>query len=296
MACLRLPLLACCGLAAWAIHIGPGSEEPPDFSVEQRLDELAAAQAAALPWFVPDAGKEVGLAGRKPHAELRTFWGCDGLPFRMAMPAHTGTCTVSQALVWTLRTAGIDCAQNAGQDHDHHGLAHSVIDRLGWSKFNSSISFVMGKDPWSRIVSAAAWMHGFNASTQPDEQIRDFRNFVYQMLPAHTTPSGIHRFNYLHSISEFAYATLPGKSEEEQVLTYVGRVKDMSKSFKHVCGLLGVREEHCVDPSDSRVRQHRVTGEARVRTADLFDDELRGRVAEIWAKDIERFGFVFGEL
>merc|ERR1719442_89688 len=73
-------------------------------------------------------------------------------------------------------------------------------------------------------------------------------------------------------------------------------VKDMSKSFMHVCELLGVRGEHCVDPNDSRVTQHRVSGQNRVRTVDLFDDELRGRVAEIWAQDIERFGFEFGEL
>jgi hypothetical protein len=270
--------------------------------VEQRLDELAAAQAAAVPWLATDAGNEAGLEARpsksrNSHAVPRTYWGCDGLPFRMAMPAHTATCTVSQALVQTLQNAGISCREKwAGQDHDHHGLADSVIKRLGWSAFNSTISFVMGKDPWSRVVSAAAWMHGFNISEEPDAQIRDFREYVKRLLPAHTTPSGIHIFNYLHSISEFAYAVPPGKSEEEQVLTYVGRVNDMSKSFMHVCELLGVRGEHCVDPNDGRVTQHRVTGQSRVRTVDLFDDELRGRVADIWAQDIERFGFEFGEL
>jgi len=212
------------------------------------------------------------------------------------MPAHTGTCTVSQALVSTFRAAGIPCAYNAGQDRDHHGLAQKAVNRLGWSGFNSTVSFVMAKDPWSRVVSAAAWMHGFNASKEPDEQIRDFRAYLDRMLPEHTHPGGIHPFAYLHSISDFAYAVPPGRSKEEQVLTYVGRVKDLSQSFKHVCMLLGVQEKHCIDPNDGRVSQHRVTGKNRVRTVDLYDDELRGRVAQIWAKDIERFGFEFGEL
>jgi len=198
----------------------------------------------------------------------------------------------------TLKDAGrIDqsCQKNAGQDHDHRGFATTIIERVGWKKFNSSVSFVMGKDPWSRVVSAASWMHGFNASDEPQKQIRDFRSFVYSKLPAKTTPRGIHKFNYLASISEYAYATPPGKSEEVQVLTYVGRVKKLSKSVKHACKLLGLKK-HCVSPNDPRIHQHRVTGENRVRTVDLYNDELRGRVAEIWAKDIEKFGFEFGEL
>jgi len=296
MACLRLRLLACCGLSARAIHVVPGNGEPSDFSADQRLDELAEVQAAALAWFAPDAGEET--ITRVGHRKPATFWGCAKFPFRMAMPAHTGTCTVTTALSLTLKDAGIidkSCEKHAGQDHDHNGLAATVIERVGWTKFNSSVSFVMGKDPWSRVVSAAAWQHGFNASDEPQKQIRDFRSYVYSHLPAKTTPSGVHVFNYLHSISEFAYTTLPGKSEEEQVLTYVGRVKDMSESVKHICELLGV-QEHCVDPNDPRVTQHWVTGNKRVRTVDLFNDELRGRVAEIWEKDIERFGFEFGEL
>jgi len=295
MACLRLRLLACCGLSARAIHVVPGNGEPSDFSAEQRLDALAEIQADALSWLAPDAGETTIRVG---HRQPVTFWGCDKLPFRMAMPPHTATCTVTEALALTLKDAGrIDqsCQKHAGQDHDHRGFATTIIERVGWKKFNSSVSFVMGKDPWSRVVSAASWMHGFNASDEPQKQIRDFRSYVYSKLPAKTTPSGIHSFNYLHSISDYAYATPPGKSEEGQVLTYVGRVKELSKSVKHACELLGL-QEHCVDPNDPRVTQHWVTGGKRVRTVDLFNDELRGRVAEIWEKDIERFGFEFGEL
>jgi len=158
-------------------------------------------------------------------------------------------------------------------------------------------------------VSAAAWMGGFNATEMPDEQIRAFRSYLYTKLPEQGTPSTVGVFNYLHSISDYAYAVPPGRTEEEQVVTYVGSVKDISRSFKHVCELLGVRREHCVDPNDPRVGQHKISSGGlkvsadgkqlpthRVRTVDLFDDELRGRVARIWAKDIERFGFVYGEL
>ncbi|CAK0885239.1 unnamed protein product [Prorocentrum cordatum] len=289
-----LVVLVCCWLAAGAIHIATPDVATPD--VRQRIGELAARQDAAL--LYASLGSELAAV---PAA----YWGCDEKPFRMAMPAHTGTCTVTQAVVLTLKEAGINCTRNgkahknAGQDHDHHGIAQKVIGDVGWNKFNSSVSWVMAKDPWSRIVSATSWLNGFNASSKPDEQIRDFRKFVYAHLPANTTPSGIHVFNYLHSISEFAYAVPPGKSEEEQVVTYVGRVKDMSGSFKHICSLLGVGQESCVDPNDSRVRQHWVThggNVTRLSTVALFDDELRDRVAKIWAKDIERFGFVFGEL
>jgi hypothetical protein len=220
----------------------------------------------------------------------------------MAMPPHTATCTVTQALALTLKDAGkIDasCQKNAGQDHDHRGFATIVIERVGWTKFNSSFSFVMAKDPWSRVVTAAAWMGKFNTSDEPQKQISDFRSYVYDHLPAKTKPPakpwGIHKFNYLNSISQYAYATPPGQSEETQVLTYVGRVKKLAESMKHVCEALGL-QEHCVDPNDPRINQHHVSGGKRVRTVDLFDDELRGRVAEIWALDIERFGFEFGEL
>jgi hypothetical protein len=301
MARLRLPLLAHCGLSAWAIHIMPGSEESPDFSAEQRLDELAAIQAAAIPGLFPEAELLAGSGSRRGHREPRTFWGCDTHPFWMAMPAHTATCTVGTALSLTLSDAGIPCRKNAGQDHDHEGLVGKHINRVGWTQFNSTISVVMAKDPWSRVVSAASWLKGFNASSEPEEQIRDFREFLSDRLPTkdmgpmYAVPSGMHKLRYLHSISEFAYAELFGRGYEEQVVTYVGRVKELSKSVKHICELLGL-QAYCVDPNDPRVKSHRVTGEKRVRTVDLFNDELRGRVADVWAKDIERFGFEFGEL
>jgi hypothetical protein len=254
----------------------------------------------------------------------------------MAMPAHSATCTVTSALVKTLEEAGIDCTHNgkpdakaAGQDHDHNGLAQSYIDQGLWNTFNSTVSWVMVKDPWSRLVSATSWLGGFNTSVPKETQISDFRKFVYRELPVEycyaekgktvcetMTPSGNHVFNYLHSYSEFAFGVPPGKTEEEQVLTYVGRVKNLSASFKHVCSLLGL-EKYCVGPNDPRVSQHWVTRpdlatkvenadpnagkqfwqtqNARPSTVELFDDELRERVARIWAKDIERFGFVFGE-
>jgi hypothetical protein len=302
------PLLStfvCCWLAASTLHVA--NDVPP--AVQQRVGELIARREAAL------YGDDDPQRGKYNH-KLKTFWGCDELPFRMAMPAHSATCTVTSALVKTLEEAGIDCKHNgkpdakaAGQDHDHNGLAQSYIDQGLWNTFNSTVSWVMAKDPWSRIVSAASWLKGFNASSERHQQIRDFRKFVRENLPANTTPSGNHVFKYLHSISEFAYAVPPFTSEEVQVVTYVGRVKDLSGSFKHVCSILGVEQKNCVDPNDSRVRQHWEThggtgtgpqnwerGGTRPSTVDLFDDELRERVAQIWAKDIERFGFVFGEL
>jgi len=320
-----LPVLACRWLAASALHAG---REAPPFP-EQRLGELAARQDAAFHGEDPARGGAALYGGGSPRPKnFRTFWGCDKKAFRMAQPAHTGTCTVMHAVRLSLEEAGIECMhegrslKNLGQDHDHNALAQSVIDDVGWSTFNSTVSWVIAKDPWSRIVSAASWMHGFNLSSAPEVQIRDFRKFVKENLPAGEKPSGIHPFNYLHSISEFAYAVPPGKSQEEQVLTYVGKITDLSRSFKHVCSLLGIEERHCVDPNDARVPQHWVThgGTAgdtkdsrashgdtpgkqawegrgtRPSTAEMFDDELRERVAQIWAKDIERFGFVFGEL
>jgi hypothetical protein len=313
---LHLPVLACCLRGAWAIHAQRG--EPPAFSAEQRLDELDALLADGSAGEEPalligerrPKWKDLGMATRQ--------WGCSSRPFRMAMPAHTGTCTVTKALTLSLQSANISCTdsagkpvKNAGQDHDHRGLARTVIGKIGWARFKnlSSVSWVMGKDPWSRIVSSTVWLNALNTSKTPDEQISDFRQYLYKNLPAADSPeafpSGDHIFNYLHSISEFAYAVPPGKcpgpracteSDEEQVLGYVGSVKDISGSFRHICKLVGIPEEHCVDPSDPRVTQHRISGSSRVRTADLFDEELRGRVARIWAKDIERFGYEFGEL
>jgi len=345
MAGLLLPTLACCWLAANALHIG--RDEPP--FVQRRLDELNARQDAAF----YGADLPASLNARQdanPHARLakpqilNTFWGCDEKHFWMAMPAHSATCTVTAALVQTLKASGIECTRNkvpvkdAGQEHAHNAFAQSYIDQGSWSSLNSTVSFVFAKDPWSRVVSATHWLKGFNVSSPPHEQIRDFRKFVYENLPekecwiphpflhpgvqecATMVPSGNHLFKYLHSFSEFAYAVPPGKSEEEQVLTYVGRVSDLSRSFKHVCSLLGVKEKNCIDPNDSRVSQHWETradlahkievpedpnykpGQqswqghgSRPSTVELFDDELRERVARIWAKDIKRFGFVFGE-
>jgi len=337
---LLLPTLACCWLAANALHVG--RDEPP--FVQQRLDELNARQDAAI----YEADFSASLHARQdgsPLARLakprilNTFWGCDQKQFRMAMPAHSATCTVTQALVLTLKESGIACTRNgvpdnkkAGQNHDHNALAQNYIDQGSWSSFNSTVSFVFAKDPWSRLVSATHWLGGFNVASPPHEQIRDFRKFVKRELLVEEcykphpvlhpdiqectpmVPSGNTLFKYLHSFSEFAYAVPPGKSEEEQVVTYVGRVKDLSRSFKHVCSLLGVEKKHCVDPNDSRVSQHWITrsdlapktpdikqqdwqqaNRSRVSTVELFDDELRERVARIWAKDIERFGFVFGE-
>jgi len=246
---------------------------------EQRMEELSVRQASAVASLVElERGK----------------WGCPGMEFRMLMPAHTGTCVVSNAIAHSILRANIPCGWtkkkrgNIHQDHLHEVTADRAIREETWKKFNTTTSFVIGKDPWSRVVSAVGWKHGINGSDPPAKQISDFREYLYK--------HGLEAVAYLRSISVYAYGTPPGSTTETQVLSYVGRAKDMSKSMKHICSIIGIPAEHCVDPSDPVVQQHHVTGGNRVRTEDLFDDELRGRVAERWKLDIERFGFKFGEM
>jgi hypothetical protein len=246
-------------------------------SSDQRLDELTSRQEAAAEGLLQENG----------------MWGCPGMEFRMMMPAHTGTCSISSALAHSILRAKIPCGWtkkkkgNIHQGHFHEWTASVRIQNEGWKEFNRTPSFVIAKDPWSRVISAVAWNHGLNASAAPEEQIMQFRSYLKQ--------HGLNSVSYLRSISAYAYSVPPGSDIEQQVVSYVGRATDMSGSMKKICKLIGIPDEHCVDPNDPVVSQHHVTGGNRVRTVDLFDDELRGRVAERWAKDIERFGLKFGE-
>jgi len=277
-------LIAFVGCPAIALKFDPDGLP----GLEQRLEELSARQLEAQVWMTgpPDSS-----------ARQRVTWGCPDLPFWMAMPPHTATCTMMQALRHSFKDQNIKCDKVSGNPHDHTMTAKRYAGSVGWEKINSTFSFVIGKDPWSRVVSAVTWVRGMNTSAPRQEQIRQFRDFVRTYLPEKPGAAGqIGPFTYLRSISDYAYASRDATSPEVQVVRYVGKARELSVSMARVCMALGIEKDSCMDPNDPRVSQHHVSGPRRIPTVELFDDELRERVASIWHKDIERFGYKFGEL
>ena len=177
-----------------------------------------------------------------------------------------------------------------GPERLAHLTASEYVD-LGYmtrNQFDSSYRFSFVRNPWSRLVSEYRYRkHYLHFS---------FRDYIDCQLPE---PGMSDAYRHVMPQSEFIYSPAG-----ELLVDFVGRFENLQADFAVVCQSLELATgvmPHVKDAAGVSLgfvdRLRDLAGMSleagHGHYTDYYDDHTRNRVAEMYARDIELFGYEF---
>lgn len=151
---------------------------------------------------------------------------------------------------------------------------------FGRERFNRYYKFTFVRNPWDRTVSAFEFLRQGGMTQNDIDWVEahpiikcEFRNFVMQWL----TPRNVYK--HIVMVPQWEFLTIRSKVEVD----FVGHYENLRDDFNKVTRTLnlGCSLEHC-NKTKSR-KDYRA----------YYDEETIQRIASVYRKDIELFGYSF---
>ena len=179
----------------------------------------------------------------------------------------------------------LDKPQNCWDRQNNVWKQHCSIHQLR-DIYNVAIDkyykFTVVRNPWSRAVSDHAWFtketsNFYNLLKQAT--LKDYLQCTggYEKVAHLDNPTG----RGDHFYTQHSYIMIDGKC----TMDYIIRFENFQQDFNKVCDKIGISRQQL--PHKNKTKHKHYT--------EYYDDETRQIVAEIYAKDIEYFGYEFGE-
>lgn len=179
------------------------------------------------------------------------------------------------------KTAGISLSRALfGEIVGHHPIA---VYRLIYppETFSSYFKFGFVRNPWDRLVSTYFYLQEpgrdpllSTFAQQTLSRFTDFDQFVRQWMPRNASRSRIHHF---HPQSDWIVL------RDRLALDFLGRMERIEEDYQTVARRLGITATLTHSNSSQRDRDYRA----------YYTEASRRVVAEVYAEDIQRFGYTF---
>ena len=177
------------------------------------------------------------------------------------------------------KTAGFSVTSGLGIPVVGHHPLSSILKNNSECEGYLKFSFV--RNPWDRAVSAFHYMQKGGAGKQNKEDYRDFKKYF---IPSKSFEEFIksNLFNIIVDTQQHFQAMtyyLDGN------LDFIGRFENLQEDFNTMCNKIGIPKQKL--PHENKTNHKHYT--------QYYDDETRQIVGEKYAKDVEAFGYKFGE-
>jgi hypothetical protein len=153
------------------------------------------------------------------------------------------------------------------------------MDKPYKSEYDNYFKFTLVRNPWDRILSFYLnKIHGKdvlsgNFGTYPDfSDCKTFRDAILVL-----TTKNIEDCNY--------HYRLQTKSFPSDNIDFIGRCENFQEDFNTICDKIGIPKQKLPHLNKTKHKSY----------TEYYDDETKQIVAEKYAKDIEYFGYEFGE-
>jgi hypothetical protein len=148
---------------------------------------------------------------------------------------------------------------------------HGLLGEKSYLKF---FKFAVVRNPWDRFLSKFLWSQQHTGSISPD---RTFRWYV-DHIPKIRKREMRKRYDAFSSQSEW----LKDKSGEIRISKII-RFESLAAGWAEICDLIGLKR--CELPHE-KVTLHN-------HYSEYYDDHSRQVIGDLYAEDIERFGYSF---
>ena len=176
---------------------------------------------------------------------------------------------------------GADLSELHGQPrHVKHGTPHQWKYPKYW---NTYFTFTFVRNPWSRAVSAYFFYLKRTQSKQKylsASRQNGFTEFILQNPEFLKTKSS----SMVDSLTHYIF-TMCQMDWIVSDYDFIGRFENLQEDFNVVCDKIGIPKQQLPHKNKSKHKHY----------TEYYDDETKQIVAEKYAKDIEYFGYKFGE-
>jgi chondroitin 4-sulfotransferase 11 len=142
--------------------------------------------------------------------------------------------------------------------------------------------FTFIRNPWDRFVSTFFYL---KQNVKDEKLLNEARkklsdySFTSFVKKLHLEKTEFNEFHFLHFRPQIHFL------ESLDNIDFVGRFENFQQDFNTVCDKIGILRQEL--PHYNKTKHKHYT--------EYYDDETREIVAEKYAKDIEYFGYKFGE-
>ncbi len=209
----------------------------------------------------------VGMRWRERIADLRGRGAYEGWP------------NANRAIfIHIPKTAGSSVAQALFGGSRH--LPYFEYERINPRKFKRFFKFAFVRNPWDRLVSTYFFLKNGGVNEMD-------RRFAAENLAAHDNFAAFvegwlnekNIWSWIHFKPQHYFIC---DANLRICVDFVGRTETIDADFRHVCRRLGIAAElQLTNRSDHRPY------------TEYYSDELRDRVAAVYANDIALFGYQF---
>jgi hypothetical protein len=151
--------------------------------------------------------------------------------------------------------------------NQHLTLSEIRKHRFLGQSFLDYFKFTFVRNPWERIVSAAKYKR---------MALKQFLNYDFSSWQSRNLDPDRHRLPQYDFLFD---------DSGNKLIDFIGRFEKLQDDFNTVCDKIGIPQQQL--PHKNKTNHKHYT--------EYYDDETRDIVAERYAKDIEYFGYKFGE-
>tara|TARA_A200000159_G_scaffold54006_1_gene50054 strand:- start:27253 stop:27858 length:606 start_codon:yes stop_codon:yes gene_type:complete len=162
-------------------------------------------------------------------------------------------------------------------------LVASTAKKLHKDYWDEYFKFSFVRNPWDRMVSMSKFPSFYGCAIK--NNLLCVKGYINKFSPVEIDP---------RSASEKDRSSIPVIQDAvylnilNEELDFIGKFENLQQDFNTVCNEIGIAEQELP-------RLHKSSHKHHQHYTEYYDDETREIVAEKYRKDIEYFGYKFGE-
>ena len=156
-----------------------------------------------------------------------------------------------------------------------HLRAPHIIEEVGGDLFDEYFKFSFVRNPWDKMVS----QYNYTIAKRPDlmdhigiTKSASFKEYINRVVLAKLHVQWDYQYKFLYM-------------DENCVVHFIGRFENLQEDFNVVCDKIGIPRQQLPHKNVTKHKHY----------TKYYDNETKQIVAEKYAKDIEYFGYKFGD-